>query len=170
LKRRSGILRRYTSILIPVIVCIVLLPSLCHAFGIGVVAGEPTGVSFKQWLSGANAVDAAAAWSFDGNDALTLHVGYLYHMATAGDLRIPGWKLYLGIGGVLKLEEDDNRLGARVPFGINYLFKSSPFDFFAEIVPILDLAPATEIRMGFGIGIRYFFGQPWKPDMLARAD
>jgi hypothetical protein len=92
---------------------------------------------------------------------------YLYHMVAAGDLRIPGWKFYLGIGGSLKLEEDDSRLGLRVPFGVNYLFKSSPFDFFAEIAPILDLAPATEIRMNFGVGIRYFFGQPWQPDLLS---
>jgi hypothetical protein len=144
-----------------------MLPSVSHAFGIGVVAGEPTGVSFKQWLSGGNAIDGAAAWSFDGPDAFTVHMDYLYHMVAAGDLRIPGWKLYIGIGGSLKLEEDDSRLGVRVPLGINYLFKTSPFDFFFEVAPVMDLAPATEFRMNFGVGIRYFFGQPWQPDMLS---
>jgi hypothetical protein len=159
-------LRGYLIYLLVAAVLMAALPSMSHAFGIGVVAGEPTGVSFKQWLSGGNAVDGALAWSFDGRDAFTVHVDYLYHMVGAGDLRIPGWKFYLGIGGSLKLEEDDNRLGVRVPLGVNYLFKTSPFDFFMEVAPILDLAPATEIRMNFGIGIRYFFGQPWQPDLL----
>lgn len=142
------------------------LPSISHAFGVGLVVGEPTGLSFKKWLAGGNAVDGALAWSFEGQGAFTVHMDYLYHMVAAGDLRIPGWKFYIGIGGSLKIEEDDSRLGVRVPLGANYLFKASPFDFFVEIAPILDLAPATEIRMNFGVGIRYFFGQPWQPDLL----
>ncbi len=152
--------------LVLVALCAAVLPSPSHAFGIGVIAGEPTGVSFKQWLSGGNAVDGALAWSFDKPEAFNIHMDYLYHAVAAGDLRIPGWKFYLGIGGRLKLQEDDNRLGMRVPFGLNYLFEASPFDFFVEIAPILDLVPATEIRMNFGFGIRYFFGQPWEPDRL----
>ncbi|MGD9401482.1 MAG: hypothetical protein PVF95_04320 [bacterium] len=142
------------------------IPSISFSLGLGVVAGEPTGVSFKQWLAGGNAVDGALAWSFDGPDAFAVHMDYLYHMTSAGDVRIPGWKFYLGIGGRLKLEEDDSRLGVRVPLGINYLFRSSPFDFFMEMGPIMDLAPATEFTMSFGVGIRYFFGQPWKTDIL----
>ena len=159
-------MKKHLSGLALVAICVILLPSLSHAFGIGVVAGEPTGLSFKQWLSGGNAVDGALAWSFDEPSAFNMHMDYLYHMVAAGDLRIPGWKFYLGIGGSLKLEEDDTHLGLRVPLGVNYLFKTSPFDFFVEIAPILDLVPGTEIRMNFGVGIRYFFGQPWKPDLL----
>lgn len=152
--------------LVVAVACVAVLPSVSLAFGLGVVAGEPTGLSFKQWLSGGNAVDGALAWSFDKPEAFTLNIDYIYHMVSAGEIRIPGWKFYIGIGGSVKLEEDDNRLGVRVPLGINYLFKSSPFDFFAEIAPILDLAPATEFRMNFGVGIRYFFGRPWQPDLL----
>lgn len=142
-------------------------PSPSRAFGIGVVAGEPTGLSFKQWLAGGNAVDAAAAWSFDDPGAFHFHMDYLYHMVSAGELRIPGWKFYLGIGGRLRLEEDDNRLGVRIPLGIDYLFRTSPFEFFVEVAPILDLAPATEMRVNVGAGIRYYFGQPWQPDLLS---
>jgi len=159
-------LRRFLVFTVLAAVCTVTLPSMSHAFGVGVIAGEPTGVSFKQWLSGGNALDGALAWSFDGPDAFSVHIDYLYHMVAAGELRIPGWKFYIGMGGRLKLEEDDSRFGLRVPFGVNYLFKTSPFDFFAEVGPILDLAPATEIQMSFGVGIRYFFSRPWQPDLL----
>jgi hypothetical protein len=148
-------------------VCVVVLPSSSQGFGIGVIAGEPTGLSFKQWLSGATAVDGALAWSFNEPSAFNLHVDYLYHVVSAGSLRIPGWKFYIGIGGRFKLEEDDTRFGMRVPLGVTYLFKTSPFDFFLEIAPILDLAPGTEMRMNGGFGIRYYFGQPWTPDLLS---
>jgi len=148
------------------VTCWVLLPSVCSGFGLGIVAGEPTGVSFKQWLSGPDALDGAVAWSFGDDSALHIHVDYLYHTVWDGSVRVPGWKLYIGVGGRLKLVEDDNRLGARVPFGVTYLFRSSPFDFFLEVAPILDLAPATELRMNGGVGIRFYFGQPWQPDLL----
>jgi hypothetical protein len=159
--------KRYVTVLFLAALCVAVLPSPSRGFGIGVIAGEPTGVSFKQWLAGANAVDAALAWSFNEPGAFNFHLDYLYHMVSAGDLRIPGWKFYIGIGGRLKLVEDDSRLGMRVPFGVNYLFQTSPFDFFLEIAPILDLAPATEMRLNGGFGIRYYFGQPWKPDLLS---
>ncbi|MBI5743063.1 MAG: hypothetical protein HY952_00790, partial [Elusimicrobia bacterium] len=39
---------------------------------LGVIVGEPTGVSYKQSLSGNKAWDAAAAWGFSGPDRLHL--------------------------------------------------------------------------------------------------
>ncbi len=35
-------------------------------FGLGIILGEPTGVSGKLWTSSENAFDFAAAWSFSG--------------------------------------------------------------------------------------------------------
>jgi hypothetical protein len=52
---------------------------------------------------------------------------------------------------------DDPLIGVRVPIGLDYLFSDAPIDIFLEIVPILDLAPATEFDLGGGIGIRYWF-------------
>ena len=158
---------KYLAVLLVAAACAAALPSSSHGFGIGVIAGEPTGVSLKQWMTGGNALDCALAWSFEEKEAFQIHVDYLYHMVSAGDLRIPGWKFYLGAGGRLKLEEGDSRLGMRVPLGVTYLFKSSPFDFFLEIAPVLDVVPGTEFQMNGGFGIRYYFGQPWTPDLLS---
>ncbi len=36
-------------------------------FGLGVIAGEPTGPCFKLWTSQRTAIDGAAAWSFAKN-------------------------------------------------------------------------------------------------------
>jgi hypothetical protein len=36
-----------------------------EGFGLGVIVGNPTGLSFKVWTGGSSAFDAAAAWSLD---------------------------------------------------------------------------------------------------------
>ena len=47
-------------------------------FGLGVMIGEPTGISGKYWLSPANAIDFAVAWSFANDANFHLHTDYLY--------------------------------------------------------------------------------------------
>src|SRR6056297_1658834 len=48
--------------------------------GLGLMLGEPTGVSVKSWLGTKSAFDIGAAWSLSGrNEALHLHADYLYH-------------------------------------------------------------------------------------------
>jgi len=130
--------------------------------GLGIIVGEPTGLSVKAWLSGNTAVDAAAAWSVVGHyQAVHVHADFLLHNfelleVTSGDL-----PLYYGVGGRIKLagheEDQDLRIGVRVPVGISYLFKDYPIDLFLEVVPLLDIIPSTILGWNSGIGIRYYF-------------
>ena len=76
--------------------------------GIGVIVGEPTGLSLKKWIGDDRALDAGIAWSFSENDSLHLHADYLFHrfdlLSCSGARgRLP---VYFGIGGRLKLKED----------------------------------------------------------------
>ena len=64
---------------------------------------------------------------------------------------------YAGIGGRVKAEEDDSRIGVRVPLGLDYVFAGPPLDVFFEVAPVLDVAPGTDFRVNGGIGIRYYF-------------
>ena len=50
-----------------------------------------------------------------------------------------------------------NKLGIRIPVGIEYLFGNVPLGAFFELVPILNLRPDTEFDFEAGIGIRFFF-------------
>lgn len=128
-----------------------------EGFGIGIILGEPTGISFKNWLSPSTAIDGAAAWSFEGHDALHLHADYLFHSdKLANDFEGGKLLLYYGIGARLKLQ-NNSRLGIRIPFGVEYLLNASPLDFFLELVPIMDLAPETELQFNGGFGVRLFF-------------
>ena len=148
-----------TSVLYVLLGLILMWCSAAHAgdFGVGVILGEPTGLSFKQWVGDHTAVDAAAAWSFGDVSAFHVHLDYLIHTGGRADPDIGRVFFYFGIGGRLKAEEDEGRIGARIPLGLAYEFDESPIEVFFEIAPILDLAPETEMRVNGGFGVRYFF-------------
>jgi hypothetical protein len=124
--------------------------------GLGVIVGEPTGVSFKYWTGSTTAFDAALAWSFVDEGAFHIHGDYLFHnmrLITIPDGLLP---FYYGIGARIKTAHD-TKLGVRVPFGLAYLFHNAPVDIFLEIVPILDLTPKTDFGINAALGARYFF-------------
>ncbi len=127
-----------------------------QGFGIGVIVGEPTGISFKNWLTTNTAVDGGAAWSFEGKDAFHLHADYLFHNDKLTEVEKGKLLFYYGLGARLKLQ-DKSRLGVRIPLGVDYLLQETPLDFFLEIVPIMDLVPDTELEFNGGFGVRLFF-------------
>jgi hypothetical protein len=45
----------------------------------------------------------------------------------------------------------------RIPFGLSYEFERTPIELFLEVVPMIDLIPATEIGMAGAVGFRYYF-------------
>ena len=122
--------------------------------GLGIIVGNPTGLSFKTWTGGNKAIDAAAAWRFSGDGYLQVHVDMLFHNFEWIDSR---WPVYYGAGAVVGTS-DDLRLGARVPVGIAHHFKDAPFDIFFEVVPRLDLLPDTDFDVHAAIGGRFYFG------------
>jgi len=151
-----------------------LVASPAHAaggpFGLGIILGEPTGLSAKVFLADSHAVDAALDWSFV-DDALYVHADYLLHFPGLFGARMPGaprhqWLPYVGIGGKVLLrddrsrpkgEESRNRLGARVPFGLAWHPPTVSVDVFLEVVPALVLLPETDFDLDAGLGVRYFF-------------
>ena len=109
-----------------------------QGFGIGVIAGEPTGVTAKTYLSGNDAVDMAASWSFI-RDVAYLHVDYIRHFPGVIDRDFDDFILYAGIGGLIELGEE-NAFGARMPiFTVSPLIStiissmSSPIRIFSSI-------------------------------------
>ncbi|MFA4839932.1 MAG: hypothetical protein WC703_10710 [Candidatus Neomarinimicrobiota bacterium] len=125
-------------------------------FGLGVILGEPTGISGKMWMGQKTALDAALAWSSGNNDAVHVHVDYLWHNFSL--IKAPSGKLpfYYGIGGKITLA-DETRVGVRVPLGIDWILAGPPIDVFLEIVPALDIVPDTDFGIDAGLGVRYNF-------------
>jgi hypothetical protein len=128
-------------------------------FGLGIILGEPTGISGKLWMSGTSAIDGAVAWSWSDNTSFHLHMDYLIHNFSVIKVESGQLPLYFGIGGRIKFREGDRDdvFGVRIPVGLDYLFTNQPLDIFFEIVPMLDLAPDTDFDMAGGVGIRFYF-------------
>lgn len=123
-------------------------------FGIGIMIGEPTGLTIKKWMSDNTAFDIGAAWSLsDANEALHLHSDFLLHNWFEDN---PNLAFYYGIG-TRTILDDDAKLGIRIPLGLNYVFEHGPFDVFVEAVPILDIAPDTEFAGNGAVGFRFYF-------------
>lgn len=134
--------------------------------GLGLMVGEPTGISFKTWTSQNTAIDAGLAWSVGRFDAVRLHADYLWHDfgILGGEVNKGRLPVYYGIGGRLIFADDhpdpgDNNavLGARVPVGVNYLLEDSPVGFFFEVAPIVNIIPETDFDVDAALGVRYYF-------------
>ncbi len=126
---------------------------------IGIVIGDPTGLSLKFWGVGQNS-------------ALQLHVGGGGFVAPA-DLSVSGSLLfhalltretpvngYLGVGAFLGMETGKNDqavIGIIIPLGLEFIFTEVPLDLFIEVPPAIGFTTNGEVRAGltFGIGLRF---------------
>ena len=139
-----------------------------HGFGLGIILGEPTGVSAKLWTSKINAFDFGLGVSvggdrisyeghYDNGSRVHFHMDYLWHSfnAISSTERFP---LYYGIGGRFNSGGGyDGSLGIRGVFGIAWFPHSTPIDVFFELVPVFQVTPLTGLGIDAGLGIRYFF-------------
>ena len=125
-------------------------------FEIGLLLGEPLGVSAKYWYGERSAIDAAVAWSFTEEGIFEVHADYLLHplLRTLENGTLP---VYIGLGPALRIGEDWF-LGGRLPIGVQYLFETFPLSIFGEIAPQWQLLPDNEFVLSGGIGIRLAFG------------
>lgn len=152
----------YMKKIVLTVAIIICLSGLVNAqksgVGIGVMFGEPTGLSFKGWLSERSAIDGGLGWSFVKDGSVHIHVDYLYHFYNV--FGTPNVPLYLGVGGRIKMQNkehnSDTRIGIRIPFGIAFQFTEAPVDIFLEIAPILDLSPKSEGSVNGALGIRFY--------------
>lgn len=126
--------------------------------GLGVIAGQPTGLTAKFMLDDVNAIDAGVGWKTSGDNEFHIYGDYLYHINGLINVTKGQMPLYLG-GGLryVSRENKDDKFGIRIPVGIEYLFENVSLGAFFELVPILNLTPDTDFDLEAGIGIRFFF-------------
>ena len=139
-----------------------------HGFGLGLILGEPTGISAKYWTSNDNAFDFGLGFGvggdrikyhgyYYGSSRVHFHVDYLWHSFNAirSSERFP---LYYGIGARFNNGGGyDGSFGIRGVFGIAWFPHSTPIDIFIELVPVFQVTPDAGLGFDAGMGIRYFF-------------
>ena len=125
-------------------------------FALGVMIGQPTGITLKNNISRKTAIDFKIGWSFPGG---RFHVAGDYLIYFPEWAKREGWYPYLGVGGRFRTMEDQEErqlnLGIRVGIGIEYLHQQ--LGLFGEFYPVVDLAPEASLNLEGGIGVRYYF-------------
>ncbi len=121
-------------------------PSNPSRWALGFMVGEPTGLTLKKWLGGPNAFDVGVGTG----PGLRLHADYLFGLARLARESSMNLDLYVGVGGVVGVNRgycgwihgdrfchrgDDAFGGVRVPFGLDFVFKSAPLELGLEIAP-----------------------------------
>lgn len=131
-------------------------------FGLGIIAGEPTGVTGKGFLSNRLAFSGIASWSFL-DDAFTLIGDFTYEVleipVSAREITLP---FYVGGGAKLGFDrggtnDGDTLFGVRVPVGVAAQWVNHPVEVFLEVGPGIELIPETEFDITGGLGVRYYF-------------
>ncbi|MGE0870014.1 MAG: hypothetical protein AB7P03_15730 [Kofleriaceae bacterium] len=134
-------------------------------FGLGLILGEPTGVSAKLYLQDDQAIQAAAGSAFLGG-GLQVHADYVFHpyiLQTRDSFVLP---FYFGPGVRLISYSDgqDDRffaLGLRAVAGLLFDFNDIPLDAFVEVAGVFEFGFKEDegfgVTLNAGAGARYYF-------------
>jgi hypothetical protein len=138
-------------------------------FGLGVIGGDPNGLSGKLYLgSRTHAVDFALAYRLWGpnGSAYYAHSTYLVHPNEFRELDGVVLSWHMGIGGYLAIATVDLGdgqsssalgLGARAPIGIDFDLEAFPLQFFVDVALNIGLIPTTYASAEGNLGLRYYF-------------
>lgn len=125
-------------------------------FGIGLIVGQPTGLTMEYGLSEHTALDMAIGWDLFYGRRFYVHLEFLYFFPTLVQGSSVSLSAYLGAGGFFAGYNSPTG-GVRVPFGLSLEFTAAPIEIFGEIALRLQLAPDVHGDPGGAIGFRYYF-------------
>jgi hypothetical protein len=178
------------SLLLPISLVIVLATAAPSAragtevgysrrFGIGVMFGEPSGITGKYWLSAKNALDFGLGFGlgwygtcdnvghFCAYHSTSLNADYLWHpsVLARGSVEL-NW--HIGVGGRLWLFNYGSRfvnnrdntfvdLAARVPIGLDLMFAEANFlEVYGELAPSFYIHDGS-LGVEGSLGARFYF-------------
>src|ERR1043166_592802 len=131
--------------------------------GVGIVIGEPTGVTAKLYLKDDQAIQGAVGAAFIGG-GLSVHVDYVWHPYILQERESFTLPLYIG-PGVRGIEYSTGggmsyfALGIRGVVGMLFDFKTVPLDTFFEVAPVLEYGfqstQGAAVALHLDAGIRY---------------
>jgi hypothetical protein len=127
---------------------------------IGIVIGDPTGLSLKFWGIGQNSALQVniGGGGFVVPSDLSVSGSLLFHALLTRETLING---YLGVGALAGINQgrrgDGAVFGILVPLGLEFILSEVPFDLFIEVPPVIGFTTNGDVRAGltFGIGLRF---------------
>ncbi len=151
-------MNRITLLSLIMLVSSTFLFSQSSGIGVGLMIGEPNGLSGKYWINETNAIDfGIGAGLFGTYNGLNIHADYLYQI---NDLIKSKYKIpfYYGFGMRFRFSNNSSTaVGVRGVVGLLMFVKKLPIDLFFEIAPSFRLLPTTGLDLDIAIGSRYYF-------------
>lgn len=140
------------------------LPMIAHAeSALGVVLGDPSGLSGRHRLDSGHSLEGALAFSSGHRRGFHIHGTYLWDKARTFVVEHSNIvELYYGLGfRLINIDsgkyDGDIALGPRAPLGLLYKIDNPNLEFFAELSLALDIVPSTDVDLDAGIGVRIRF-------------
>ena len=143
-------------------ICSMAFAAKSKPVGLGIILGEPSGITGKYWFTDLVAMDLTASYSFV--HYWLIYGDGLYHFRDV--IKLPSdfsgtLVPYVGGGAGIRFSTRDRKdeLSAylRVPLGIEFLFRKPSLALFVELASGLGIAPSTFGVVNGGVGVRYFF-------------
>lgn len=139
-------------------------PAEKGTLGIGIILGEPTGISARLYLKDDVAIQAAIGASFVAN-GIQADADYVLHPVILQDRDTFVLPLYVGPGvRFIDYSGGSNgsshfAAGLRVVGGMLFDFKNVPLDAFIEVAGIFeyDFKTGAGAGLNLGAGVRYYF-------------
>jgi hypothetical protein len=133
--------------------------------GLGIIIGEPTGISAKLYVKDDQAFQAAAGFAFVGG-GVHIHLDYVFHPLILQSRDSFVLLAYIGPGARLINYRDGREtsytaLGLRAVGGLLFDFTDNPLDAFVEVAGVIEYG--FDEDEGFGpalnaaAGVRYYF-------------
>src|SRR5262245_27361599 len=144
-------------------------------FGLGVVIGDPTGLTGKLWIAPTNALDFGLGfWGYGVNNRCfqdtpcgrygyhngTFNMDYLWQSNIVRSQAQLDW--HVGVGGRAvwwgNCVGDCFDVAARAPIGLDLMFNNPSFiEVFFEVVLAFYFVPGFGLAPEGGLGIRFYF-------------
>lgn len=130
-------------------------------FAVGLVLGNPTGLSGRMSIESDRSVDLALA-SSSGARHWHVHGTYLFENIKTFQTELEPLNVFYGIGARMTSFENDRKqdktsLGVRLALGLKMNLPTPQSEVFGEVAPVLDLTPDIEVDFDVGIGFRFRF-------------
>ena len=129
--------------------------------GLGLILGDPSGVSMKTKLQDGQALDGLVSYGSGPASTYYLAGSYQFEKPSALHFGKQPVDFYYGLG--IRIHEsgpsNDRKLhlGPKVPAGLSIKLVDTAFEVFAEAAFVLDITPSTSGDIDGGIGARYWF-------------
>jgi hypothetical protein len=123
-------------------------------FGLGIILGQPTGVTAEFGLGASQSIDLAIGIDAFEGGGFYIHGDYLVYLPPLiqGQAELSPY-----LGGGIFVAGGDPEAGIRVPFGLSLDFRAQPLKLFIEVAPHLRVIDEVDLGFGAAGGFRYFF-------------